>query len=79
MLDYQLPEVGDRENLAVKVSMGQMPKFMSVRGDQVRIAPVKDLGSYNIMVELEDAGKARKEYVIMVTVYEEVSGDGVGY
>lgn len=40
----------------------------------VRVAPVgpKEVGNYNIRIDLEDAGKARKEYVLGVTVYEEV-------
>ena len=36
----------------------------------MRVAPVeaKDVGNYNIMIDLEDAGKAGRKYVMVVTV-----------
>ena len=45
------------------MSFAQLPKFISV-SDQVvmKISPVveNEVGSYNIMIELEDSGKATK-------------------
>ena len=69
--DYQLPEVGDRENLQVKISFDYLPRFITISNNKVMtVAPLddKDIGNYNIKITLEDAGKARREYVMLVTV-----------
>jgi hypothetical protein len=47
----------------------------------MRVAPVeaKDVGNYNIMIDLEDAGKAGRKYVMAVTVEKVVENTAVEF
>jgi hypothetical protein len=63
--------VGDRENLQVKISFDYLPRFITISNNKVMtVAPLddKDIGNFNIKINLEDIGNARREYVILVTV-----------
>ena len=62
--------MNDRENLQVQISFDNLPSFITLSNKVMRFAPVeaKDVGIFNIMIYLEDAGKARREYAVVVTV-----------